>query len=719
MSHISRLALFFLFPGWLLIGCSEPEKMGHRPDDSAANETEITAVEPIRRSGNPYRARRTRLALRGLEYVDGVVTIDRRLAVSVTRGLNAEDADQIFDFGSQALQQGHLFRAITALTQAVILAPERGQYYETLGFALLAKRKTEYAEAAFRTALNLQPELIQAHRKLGLILGADGRLEEAIEHFQQVLELEPSMGEMHVRMAILQYYQNRLDESREQVRLAEALGTSIPPQFARLLNQADGMPPEGHAVPPALQADPPVIGTQMRVDVTNPEQGNETTAACSEFDPECVLAGWNDYRTDDIRAGFSLTFDGGASWQDFLLRPPVAFQSGVEGDPMTCTDHRTGNLWAGAISFGDNGGVYVARKNAGETVFQPSVMAAITGDADKGWMAAGLDPFDAAATRLYLGYNQGLLFSTDQGNSWTGPIPFPEFGLGWLPRVGPVGELYLTYWDIDDGVKLLRSFDGGATLEGPFTVATRMDVWFVDGSRFPGRFRVAPLVTSAVDPRDGTVYVTWFDTTNIVNGNRNVDIYFSRSTDQGLNWSAPAIVNTDAPLPGDQFFPWIEVDNAGRVHMLFYDTRSIPQDDNVDDDAGFPPAIIEAWYAYSDDAGANWSELILTPQPFSSADDGFADGFIGDYLGMGVAGTTVYPCYMSTQEGTANIYVHQITNPFLLGDINRDGIVNLLDVDPLVELLSSGDYDKAADINGDGNVDLLDIDPFIALLTSN
>jgi len=52
----------------------------------------------------------------------------------------------------------------------------------------------------------------------------------------------------------------------------------------------------------------------------------------------------------------------------------------------------------------------------------------------------------------------------------------------------------------------------------------------------------------------------------------------------------------------------------------------------------------------------------------------------------------------------------------LLGDVNLDGAVNLLDVAPFINLVSSGSFQAEADINGDGSVDLLDIDPFIALI---
>ena len=53
---------------------------------------------------------------------------------------------------------------------------------------------------------------------------------------------------------------------------------------------------------------------------------------------------------------------------------------------------------------------------------------------------------------------------------------------------------------------------------------------------------------------------------------------------------------------------------------------------------------------------------------------------------------------------------------FLLGDVNLDGVINLLDVAPFIELLNSGGYQGEADINQDGVVNLLDVALFIDLL---
>ena len=49
-----------------------------------------------------------------------------------------------------------------------------------------------------------------------------------------------------------------------------------------------------------------------------------------------------------------------------------------------------------------------------------------------------------------------------------------------------------------------------------------------------------------------------------------------------------------------------------------------------------------------------------------------------------------------------------------MGDVNLDGEVNGLDVDPFVEVLLSGPYQPEADMNSDQVVNGLDVDPFVA-----
>lgn len=64
-----------------------------------------------------------------------------------------------------------------------------------------------------------------------------------------------------------------------------------------------------------------------------------------------------------------------------------------------------------------------------------------------------------------------------------------------------------------------------------------------------------------------------------------------------------------------------------------------------------------------------------------------------------------------------NLTVTEVIPPGILGDVNCDGFVNLLDVSPFIDLISTGQFSDKADINQDGFVNLLDVAPFIFLLS--
>ena len=53
----------------------------------------------------------------------------------------------------------------------------------------------------------------------------------------------------------------------------------------------------------------------------------------------------------------------------------------------------------------------------------------------------------------------------------------------------------------------------------------------------------------------------------------------------------------------------------------------------------------------------------------------------------------------------------------ILGDVNCDGVVNLLDVGPFVEALSTGTFNEKADLDQNGVLNLLDVGPFVELLS--
>jgi hypothetical protein len=263
----------------------------------------------------------------------------------------------------------------------------------------------------------------------------------------------------------------------------------------------------------------------------------------------------------------------------------------------------------------------------------------------------------------------------------------------------------VAYWDLGSGVMLKRSLDGGQTFT-THTIAVRMDVWGVqEGSRFPGTFRVPSMTYIDVDPNSGVLYAVYFDTTNWPGGQANVDMYFTKSINQGTTWSTPVVINGDSDPPGDQFFPWIEVDQVGRVHVMYLDTRNVAQNDNVSN--GF----FDAYYNYSDDGGLTWNEYRLTPESWSSA----GDGFLGDYSGMAVSQNTVYPVYIQMDDGDQRIYTNVIEFPAVCPwDCAEpaDGAVNVVDF--LAMLAQWGQAGVACDLNGGG----VDVTDFLELLAN-
>jgi hypothetical protein len=275
-----------------------------------------------------------------------------------------------------------------------------------------------------------------------------------------------------------------------------------------------------------------VIGPQVRITVDNSSlSANETTGAATADGLE-IVAGFNDYRHGGVlRCEAPVSSNGGLTWSHVIVRPPAPDQTSVEGDPMTAYDRRTNTLWISAMAFSGNGGVYVASKNPGLNSFAPSVMARVSGGADKCWMEAGPRPGLPNTTRLYIAFNEGVVRSDDLGSTWSAPVSLGS-GIGFLPRVVPNGELYITYWDFGTGIMFRRSLDGSQAFSAAVRAATRMDTWSTEfnNGRVPGDYRIPPVHAMDVNPVDGSITIVYFDTTNTIGPNRNLDLSMTRST---------------------------------------------------------------------------------------------------------------------------------------------------------------------------------------------
>ena len=101
--------------------------------------------------------------------------------------------------------------------------------------------------------------------------------------------------------------------------------------------------------------------------------------------------------------------------------------------------------------------------------------------------------------------------------------------------------------------------------------------------------------------------------------------------------------------------------------------------------------------------------------------DGVSDWFgwsvsgAGDVNGDGIDDFIVGSIFGGANDGGyARVFVSQIV---LLGDCNRDGVIDFSDISPFITVLASDGYLAEADTDEDGAVTFDDISPFIVLLS--
>jgi Flp pilus assembly protein TadD len=596
--------------------------------------------------GTPAEVRAHLLAeaLTGVEFVAGRVrpTAATRPLVDPLAALTAVDGH---------LTAGRRYEAIASAVAAVRGLPGDVRGYAALARALLGRGRLVEAEAALRTGLDLEPANPALGHELAGVLEGQRRWDEAVSEWRQVLAGAPDFGPAHSRLAVLLALLGESEAAASHARTATALGFPPPPQWANLGQRA-----------PLVDGPLPGALPRRRIDAGGTTQAVETTVT-GDPSGQFLIAGWNDLRAasaeGDSRVALATSTDGGITWVDRVIRSPGAVGPNFEFDPMVAYDPRTGNQWIGGILFGDfnvmqPSEVYVARRQPGTNSFFPAVVAHQERFVDKGLLAVGPRPGLPDTTRLYVAFDKGVKFSDDLGATWSPLVTLGGTGtnLGHVPRVGPNGILSIVDWNFQIH-RYHRSTNGGVSFEAPRTAATRLAGWpDLGSSRTAGTFRQPPIPGYAVDPNSGVLYIVYADTTGITGAEENVDVYLANSSDGGLTWSIPIVIHGDSTPPRDQFTPWIEVGADGRLHVVFFDTRRIPQ---LDAD---PNGFVDLYYATSTDGGATWSEKRVNVEPLESQFaewQSLTEQFLGDYLGLHVMGNRVRLVYPVTTGGDLDI----------------------------------------------------------------
>jgi hypothetical protein len=186
-------------------------------------------------------------------------------------------------------------------------------------------------------------------------------------------------------------------------------------------------------------------------------------------------------------------------------------------------------------------------------------------------------------------------------------------------------------------IAISRSSDNGQTWSAP----TELTGSFIGMDEVLGNDRVNEFPSVAIDnsggPFKGNVYVV-YSNNNSLDG---ADVFFQRSTNGGVSFSAPVAINSAPGSDRPQWFPFATVDRTtGRVTVFYYDQGV--------DTSGH---LTEVTYLYSDDGGTTWSRPApLTDRPFKAGwGNDTSQPNLGDYNQAVAQFGTLYAAYAATR----------------------------------------------------------------------
>ena len=182
----------------------------------------------------------------------------------------------------------------------------------------------------------------------------------------------------------------------------------------------------------------------------------------------------------------------------------------------------------------------------------------------------------------------------------------------------------------------------------------------------------------AADPtRPGTVYVAEPIDVKDSAGNLldHADIRFSRSDDFGVTWTSSIVtINDDnggVPADGsvddvsaDQIMVQLSVGADGSIGLVWLDTRRDPAN-----------KMLDVFGAVSTDGGLSFSpNFRITDQSFDPTQGALltssGETYLGDSIGLAMAGSTMYTAWTDTRQGNQDIYFRRVSLSQLPASLN-------------------------------------------------
>lgn len=425
-----------------------------------------------------------------------------------------------------------------------------------------------------------------------------------------------------------------------------------------------GRPPAGAVRSRSTWTRGPYTSIQVNVDEFGNDvpgdAANEPSMAVDPTNPGRIVIGWRQFDTVESnfrQAGWAYTPDAGQSW----VFPDVLRPGEFASDPVLAADSQ-GNFYYYSLQP-ERGtapwSCYLYKSFDGGLNWPQDVYAR---GGDKQWMVVD-QTGGMGDGHVYMTWNRAFSCcgnndfarSTNGGMSTTVRTLPTNLHWGTL-SVGPDGDLYVcgeSFWV----VKSANAQDPLAvpTFTEPVFVNLGGNVRFSAGPNPGGLLGQAWIATDHSDgPTRGNVYLL---SSVDPPGGDPLDVMFARSTDGGVNWSAPVRVN--AVRTGWQWFGTMSVAPNGRIDVVWNDTRN-------DATATFS----ELYYSFSQNAGVSWSAA----EPLSIAFNHFLgyphQSKMGDYIHLISDNLGANLAYAATFNGEQDVYYLRIGPP----DCNGNGV---------------------------------------------
>ena len=548
-------------------------------------------------------------------------------------------------------------------------------------------------------------------------------------------------------------------------KVASLYGTAgLQIRFSALIEEeadADDVtaPTPGAPISPAFVQSSPLDGITIQPpDVTvNQDTAaapqNETSIAVDPNNPNRVVGGANDYvsRTwactvsgtpcsalGEAASGTYFSNDGGSTWCCTSTDPQhlgtiipginklTGGQYDAGGDPAVAFDSH-GHVYYAGLGFDRTSPPNTVAVNKGTfsggnlSWSQPTFINQTTSPStlnDKEWIAVDSHQGSQFQDRIYVTWTR-FLFNPNNGSYIQSPIAFVSssdggatfttpklisgnvlYGQGSRPVVGPNGTLYV-FWSGStrlaslNSTYMVKSSDGGATWSKPIAIADVNNSHLLKDTVFRNNSYPA----AAVAP-NGDLYATW--TTQTATGSTAV---YSKSTDGGANWSAPAAVfsaatrtpigypisqpsggTLNAPTPAgavEDIFPAAGVGPNGQVYLGAYRGDVVSPWQTCA--AGPPPpegrinCALLGDYIHNTrldyvvrNLTTNVTNTVST-HPINTR-NGFGGGFFGDYTDLAVGSDNVFHAFW-TDSNNRQTVVWFYGLEFVPTPINQEDVV--------------------------------------------